>query len=730
MADWFNLGISFPITDPTWIFFLVLAIILLAPIVLGRLNIPHIIGMIIAGVLIGEHGLNIMSRDSSFELFGNVGLYYIMFLAGLEMNMENFRAIRGKAIILGILGFVVPMVLGYFANAWILHYAAIPSVLIACMYASHTLVSYPIVNRYGISRHRSVGVSVGATAITDSLTLFVLAIVGGQFKGEDAGSLSWLWLIVRVAVLGGFVVFSFPRIGRWFFRKYSNGVVQFIFVLAMMFLSAGLMKLVGMEGILGAFLAGLVMNRLIPHVSPLMHNIEFVGNALFVPYFLIGVGMLIDVRVFFGGLDVLEVVGVMIAMSLLTKWLTAYATQKLCRMTSAERSLIFGLTTARAAATLAVVLVGYNIILPDGSHLLGSEVLNGAIALILVTCVVSSFATERASRRLALEEGDVGKENPADEKENILITVSDPETVEHLMGLALVIRDPKQKDNLVALNVIIDDGAARRKARDGKRSLEAAGRMASSAAVPVKLLSRYGMNIASGIIHAQKEQDATDVVVGLHRRSNVIDSFLGNLTETLLSEIRREIQVVKMLMPLNTIRRIVVAVPPKAEYEPGFAKWVSHVLRMASVLGCRIHFHADKKTLLLIERLLRKNPVRDKSKLCLLDSWDDLLMLSTEVNYDHLLVIVSARRGSISYQNSFEKLPTQIGRYFSNSSLIVLYPDQFGEPSQLQAFADPMSGNVNPTTTLVMAQFRRYTSALRTAMMRLAVRFREWWTNK
>ena len=313
--------ISFPITDPTWIFFLVLSIILFAPVILSRLNIPHIIGMIIAGILIGEHGFNILARDSSFRLFGNVGLYYIMFLAGLEMDMANFKSIRGKAIVFGILGFIVPMVLGYAANAWVLGYAVVPSLLIASMYASHTLVSYPIVLRYGVSRQRSVSITVGATAITDCLTLIVLAILGGQYKEGGGDSLSWLWLILRVAILGWLIVFTFPRIGRWFFRKYNNGVVQFIFVLAMVFLAAGLMKLVGMEGILGAFLAGLVLNRLIPHVSPLMHNLEFVGNALFIPYFLIGVGMLIDLRVFFGQWGMLEVVGVMLAMAFVTKWI-------------------------------------------------------------------------------------------------------------------------------------------------------------------------------------------------------------------------------------------------------------------------------------------------------------------------------------------------------------------------------------------------------------------------
>ena len=704
------LHIELPVTDPTWIFFIVLCIILFAPIIFGRLNIPHIIGMILAGVLIGEHGLNILDRDSSFALFGNVGLYYIMFLAGLEMNMENFKSIRVKAVVFGLLGFIIPMALGYAANVWVLGYAVAPALLMAAMYASHTLVSYPIVTRYGVTRHRSVSVAVGATAITDSLTLFVLAIVGGQFKDDGQNPLSLLWLVARVAVLATLIIYFFPRIGRWFFRKYSNGVVQFIFVLALVFLSAGLMKLVGMEGILGAFLAGLVLNRLIPHVSPLMHNLEFVGNALFVPYFLIGVGMLIDIKVFFGSITALEVAGVMIAMSLLSKWFAAWATQKVCRMSSGERDMLFGLSTARAAATLAVVMVGYSIVLPDGSRLLGDEVLNGAIALILVTCIVSSFVTERASRRIALDENALQGEIKDEEDEKILISVSNPDTVEHLVTLSLLIRNPKNVDNIIALNVINDSVASPAKTRAGKRLLANAVQLANSAGASLKPISRYGLNVASGIVHTQKEQEATEVIIGLHRKSNLMDSFLGGLAETLLNDVHREIMIVKMLMPLNTIRRIVVAVPPKAEYEAGFTKWVGHIAKLGSTLGCKVYFHAGSQTASCLSRLLFTHIANDKVKIMEMDSWDDLLLLSADVNYDHLLVIVSARRGSISYTTAFDRLPSQISHYFSNNSLLLLYPDQFGEPTALQAFSDPMSAHLKPVS--YTSTFRRFISKL------------------
>ena len=690
--EWLDFDFNLPITDPTWIFLLVLLIILFAPMVLGRLRIPHIIGMILAGVVIGEHGFNILARDSSFELFGKVGLYYIMFLAGLEMNMGDFKKNRGKAVVLGLLAFVIPMALGFITNMTVLKYGFITSVLLASMYASHTLVAYPIVIRYGVSRHRSVSIAVGGTAVTDTLTLLVLAVIGGLFKGESS-EMFWLWLVVKVIFLGFLIIFFFPRIGRWFFRKYDDNVMQFIFVLAMVFLGAGLMEFVGMEGILGAFLTGLVLNRLIPHVSPLMNHLEFVGNALFIPYFLIGVGMLIDIKILFGHGDALKVAVVMTTVALASKWIASWLTQKIYKMKAIERELMFGLSNAQAAATLAAVLVGYNIILPSGERLLNEDVLNGTIVLILFTCIISSFATERAARKLAMNEAQLDAEDKKNIPEKILIPVANPETIEELINLSLVIRDSKQRNNLMALNVINDNSSSEQSESRGKRNLERAAMIAASADVSLTQISRYDLNIASGIIHTAKEYEVTDVIIGLHRKVNIVDSFFGNLADSLLKGLHREVMIAKFLMPVNTLRRIIIAVPPKAEYEAGFQKWVGHFCRMASILGCRAHFFANEQTLGYLQQLVKNKYGLTMTDFSHLDDWDDLLLLTGQVNYDHLLVIISARRGSISYDTAFEKLPAQLGKYFSNNSLIILYPDQLGEPQEALSFSNPRGSN-------------------------------------
>ena len=687
VLDFVNFDFHLPVTDPTWIFFLVLVIILFAPIVLERLRIPHIIGMILAGVVIGEHGFNILARDSSFELFGKVGLYYIMFLAGLEMNMEDFKSIRVKATVLGLLAFIFPLGIGIWTNLHLLGYSLATSVLLASMYASHTLIAYPIVIRYGINRQRAVSIAVGGTAVTDTLTLLVLAVVGGMYKGETS-EMFWIWLVLKVVVLSVVIMYAFPRIGRWFFRRYSDNVVQYIFVMAMVFLGAGLMEFVGMEGILGAFLAGLVLNRLIPHVSPLMSHLEFVGNALFIPYFLIGVGMLIDVNVLFGHIDSVKVAVVMIIVALLGKWIASWLTQKIYKMRALERELMFGLSNAQAAATLAAVLVGYNIILPNGERLLNEDVLNGTILLILVTCVVSSFITEHAAKRIAMDDAEVSDEK-AQEKEKFLIPVANPETLESLMSLAMVVRDEKQPDNLVALNVINDNNGSVKQEMRGKRSLERAAQIAASTSVRLKTVSRFDLNITTGILHTAKEYEATNIIIGLHCKMSIVDSFFGNLTENLLKNTNLQVMVARFLIPVNTLRRIIVAVPPKAEFEHGFMKWITHMCRMSSQLGCRVHFYAHPQTLGYIRGYIQKKHKDTRVAYSELEDWDDLLLLTGQVNYDHLLVIISARRGSISYDSAFERLPMQISKYFNNNSIMLLYPEQKGDPNESLSFSDP-----------------------------------------
>lgn len=666
-----------PVTDPTWIFFTMLAIILVAPMLLERLHIPSIVGMIFAGLLIGPHGFGVLVRDGSFELFGKVGLYYIMFLASLEMNLQDVQRIKGRAAALGLLGFAIPMALGYMANSWLLGFGAEAAVLMAAMYASHTLVAYPVVLRYGLSRLPSVSIAVGGTIVADTLTLLVLAVVGGMFKEHTTG-LHWIWLVAKVVLLGSLIIVVFPRMGRWFFRRYDDSVVQYVFVLALVFLGAGLMEMVGMEGILGAFLVGLALNKLIPPPSPLMSHIEFVGNALFIPYFLIGVGMLINLHALFDHTAALVIAFVMVCVGLVSKWLSALVTQKMFRMEKDERHLMFGLTGSRAAATLAVVMVGYRIVMPDGSRLLGDDVLNGAMALILVTCVTSSVVTERTSRQIAFKRraGDVAPYASASTPDRLLIAIKDESTMQSILNMALTMRTPHSPSPIVALNVVIEGAPSAR--QQGLELLHKAEKIAASANVKIQTYSRWSVNVVSGISHAMKENAVSDLLMGLHEKTRIMESFYGKLGLDLLSAVERQVMIYRAAVPVNTVRHIQLLVPGKAEYEPGFGGWMNRVAILASQLSCGVSVYGGKDTLAAMKDFWDKKYPQMSAGTSFHEyvSWDNLLSLAHDSRHDWLNIFISARRGTLSHHNYLERLPDQLERYFSARSILIIFPYQ------------------------------------------------------
>ena len=657
----------FPVTEPTWIYLGVLSIVLFAPLLFNRLRMPHIIGMILAGLLIGPNGLNILDRDDSFELFGEVGLFYIMFLASLEINMQEMKQAKGGALLMGLAVFAIPMGLGILANTFILKYDnLLTSILLASMYASYTLISYPIVARYGLSRLRCVNFVVGGTVITDTLTLFVLAIIVGMSKGEANGWFVLLMLVKLIAV-GAIIIFLFPRIARYFFRNYNDSVIQYIFVMMLLFLGAGLMKLAGMEGILGAFVTGLVLNRLIPHSSPLMRRIDFVGNAIFIPFFLIGVGMMIDVSVLFKGGGSLIVAAVMVATALTGKWIASFLVSKVYRMSSDERNLMFGLSTSQAAATLAAAIVGNKI------GLLNDDVLNGTILLILVTCIVSSITSDRASRKLILS-GKALNAPKAVSSKKTLLALANPSMVDRLMDLALLVRKENSQIPLSAITVVLDEDKQRQ--NDGAKVLDQAANIAASVSVPLLTKMRLTTNLAHGIVHEVKENDYRELILGFHKKETANDSFLGNVLPEVLNSLDCQVVMARMNIPLNTVRMIHITFPAKAEFEAGFSYWVEETARMASGLGCRIMYHGHPDTMAKIKLELKKHAPIDASFFDT-DGGNDLKRLAQVIHNDHLLIIVSARKGSISYRPSLDHIFVQLQRDYQDTSILLIYPSGY-----------------------------------------------------
>ena len=678
----------FPITNPTLIFFVVLTVILLAPIVMGKLRIPHIIGMVIAGVLLGQYGLNILERDDSFELFGRVGLYYIMFLASLEMDMEGLRKSIGRISVFGLLSAAVPLVLTFWLSRTMLGYSPESSMLLGCIMASNTLIAYPIVSRYGLGTKQSVAMSVGATLISLTIALTLLAALVARNNGSG-GVFFWLFFFVKIAVFCTTMVFFIPRLTRWFLRRYSDAVMQFIFVMSVMFLTAALSEIVGLEGIFGAFLAGLILNRYIPRVSPLMNRIEFIGNALFIPYFLIGVGMLINVSVLFSGKEIVWVVLLTVFCGTVGKAIAAYLSGFLYHMPMRDRHMMFGLTSAHAAGAIAMVTVGIGIKAASGGMLVDDDMLNGVVVMILFTCVISTLATEKAAQQITFHDAEINDTNTGIDDEKIIIPMKYPEYAERLLNLAILTRNPKLQRAIVGLNVVYDDQMMSANQAAGARLLENMTRVAAAADVRMQTQVRIAANIANGIKHAFKEFRASEIIIGLHTHKEVSTKFWGEFHQSLFNGLSRQIMMARLMQPLATIRRIQVAVPSRAEFEPGFYRWLERLARLAGNLECRIQFHGRADTLQLIAQFIRNRHPDVRADFQEMVHWNELPRLASTIAADHLFVVVTARKGTVSYKAAHDRLPNELTQFFSGTNLMIIFPDQYGDLMENMTFAQP-----------------------------------------
>jgi Kef-type K+ transport system membrane component KefB len=601
--------LSLPLTNPVLKFFLILVIILIAPLLLNKLRIPHLLGLIIAGAVIGPFGMNLLIRDSGIILSGTAGLLYIMFLAGLEIDLAEFRKNRTKSLVFGMYTFLIPMITGTLAGFFLLNMSFMASVLLASMFASHTLIAYPIISKLGLSKNRAVTTSVGGTMITDTLALLVLAIIVGMHTGE-VNAMFWIRLIAALFLFAMAVAYILPMISRWFFKHFEDSVSQFIFVLVMLFLGAVLAEIAGIEAIIGAFMAGLALNRLIPRTSPLMNRIDFVGNAIFIPFFLIGVGMLIDYKVFFNDWETIKVAAVMTVVATLAKYSASYITQKTFGYTRDERRLIFGLSNAQAAATLAAVLIGYNVIIGTDEagepiRLLNDLILNGTIVMILITCTIASFQAQKGAQNVALSSGVAVGNSLIAEDEKILIPVSNPNRIEDLLNLSIIIKGKRNVNGFFAINIINNFDDNEELLNNAGKMLDKASSIAAAADVHLTKLLRYDLNIVNGIASVVKEYNITDLVLGLHEKNALTDSLLGDLTEGILAKSNLSTLIYRPVQPISTIEKHIVIVPGNAEKEVGFPLWLNKLWNIARNTGAKIIFYGTESSIDIIKSVLK-----------------------------------------------------------------------------------------------------------------------------
>lgn len=674
-----TIDFTLPLADPVLKFLLILLIILAAPLLLNKLRIPHLLGLIIAGAIIGPHGFNLVLRDSSIILSGTAGLLYIMFLAGLEIDMADFKRNSTKSLAFGMYTFLIPMILGTVVGIWVLRFNVLTSVLLASMFASHTLIAYPIISKLGISKNKAVSITVGGTMITDTLALLVLTIIVGMATGQ-VNDMFWIRLGVSILIFALIVLFGFPFIGRWFFKHVHDNISQYIFVLVMVFLGSFLAQVAGMEAIIGAFLSGLALNRLIPQSSPLMNRVEFVGNAIFIPFFLLGVGMLIDYRTFFTSSETIKVGLIMIIVATAAKYIAAWMTQKTFHLSTDQRSVIFGLSNAQAAATLAAVMVGYNVITGTDANgepirLLNESVLNGTILMILVTCTIASFAAQKGAHNIAAQDISDKEENKK-ESEHILIPVSNEETVEELVNLSLAIKSPQNKNGLFALKVIDNHHSDEKALKQSRRVLQTAVNTAAATDTRMKDLLRYDLSVSNAIASVVKEREITDLVVGLHKEKDIPAAFLGHIVESVLAESSVSTFIYKPAQPISTVRRHLIIIPELAEKEIGFNQIIFRLRNVTQNTGAATVFYGSEATLNALKKLLAKKS--GEASYIEFNDWDDFLIVFRDIKPDDTMWIILSRKEGLSYAPAMARIPKYLNKYFQANSFVLAYPVQAG----------------------------------------------------
>ncbi len=661
---------EFPLQSPVLVFSVILFIILMAPLLLGRIRVPGIIGFIISGIVIGPYGLNMIEKNSAVDLFSTIGLLYIMFIAGLELDLNEFKKKKYKSLTFGFFTFLIPLLIGYPACYYLLDFSVETSILTASMFATHTLVTYPIVTKFGVSKNEAVAISVGGTILTDTAVLIILAVIMGSHSGS-LNLMFWVRLIISLTLFSLFMFLLVPKVTKWFFTKLeSEKTSHFIFVLSTVFWAAFLAHLAGVEPIIGAFVAGLALNPVIPHSSTLMNRIEFTGNALFIPFFLISVGMIVDLRVIFQGPQALIVAGVLTVVALLGKWLAARLTGLVYKYSKAQSQVIFGLSSAHAAATLAIILVGYN------AKIIDINILNGTVILILITCIVASFVTESAAKKLvASEEISLSELNSGAElEESILLPIANFNNLESMMDLAILLKDKKSLKPIHLLSVVNNNEDAERNIKQARKKLEGLVSYASGSESVVDILTTIDYNAASGVVRTSKEKEATIILSGWPRKQSFLNKFIADKTEYLIESLDKNLFICNLNRPINVFERIVVSCPPFCEEDEGFKVWLNKLCSLSKELSAGILCYCSLQTQKSINEFLIRNKLNSTFIFNDFIGVDNIANVKSVLKSNDLLFFVAARKESHSYQRSFEHIQIKLERLLPQASKILIFP--------------------------------------------------------
>ena len=661
-----------PFSNPVLVFSLILIIILVSPILFRRLNVPGIIVLIISGIFIGPFGVGLLEQNAAIDLFSKIGLLYIMFIAGLELDMNQFKINWNKSFLFGLFTFALPLIIGFPVCFYLLGYDFNASFLTASMFATHTLLAYPIVSKMGVSKNEAVAITVGGTILTDTAVLIILAVIMGNAQEGGLTVDFWIRLIVSLTIFCLIMFFVVPKIAKWFFTKLEKEKhSHYIFVLTVMFFAAFLAELAGVEDIIGAFLAGLALNRLIPHSSALMNRIEFMGNSLFIPFFLISVGMMVDISVIFGGYMAIVVALTLSVVAIFGKWLAAFFTQIVFKYTSTQRKLIFGLSSGHAAATLAVIIVGYN------AGIIDINILNGTIILILITSIVATLATENASKLMVSENKETNpeeiKESESYKMESILLPLANMVNLEKLLEFSILIKDSSSINPISILTVVPNDEEAELNIAQAKTKLEEYIKQASATETAVNVTATIDQDVANGISRKSKELIADFIVMGWPTSSGK-NRVIGEKMHNIIDNTTKTIFLCDSKKPWATHQKIILFVPEKSEAMEGFELWVKKVIKISMELSVPIIVNCSMKTQKAIKNLVANLNLSAPFEFNEFNDWKDFLTINKNVQPDDIIMLISARKDTVAYDPVLDKVALKMETYFEKNARIMVFP--------------------------------------------------------
>lgn len=659
----------FPLTDEVLVFTILILVILVAPLLAARLRMPDLVLLLAAGTVMGPNGLHVLERDTAITLFGNVGLIYIMFLAGLEIDLHRFMNTRRRSLGFGLLTFAIPQGLGTLAGRYVLGLEWQTSLLLASMFASHTLLAYPIASRLGIARSEPVTVTVSATIITDTLALTVLAVIADSARGAELGFAFWVGIVVGMVALFFFIWWGIPKLTRWFFHNVTEaGGAQFLFVLATVCGCAYLSHFAKMEPIVGAFLAGAAFNRLIPEHSTLMNRVVFAGNNLFIPFFLISVGMLVDPRAMLASPRTWAVGAVMVVAVVATKYLAAWLAAKWFGYASDARQVMFGLSVVQAAATLAAVLIGYELKIFDDA------ILNGTIAMIAVTCPLGAWVVDRYGRRMA--QAGVAAPTPSTaQAQRLLVPVVNPETAKRQLELAFVLRDPALPGAIHALTVVREQDDTEAAVVHGEHLMGYCLTQAAAADILVQPSVRVDANPSDGIVRTAKELHASLVLCGWSASRALGRRMFGTVMGNLLDSCGSRLLLCRLVRPLATNRRLLILWPPLAERRSDLVPLLREVGQLARQIGVVVRVHlAGEEPPELRRHLSGGSEGPPLTVLPAASLGAAQVRLFEEVGADDLILLLGERRNASLWSPGLDRLPERVAGRFPGNSLLVAYP--------------------------------------------------------